>query len=112
MQVHSLLEKFNLSLDDLTEAERTTLFSWMADLSKNTLTIEGVKHHVTALVEAVQHELAGIEEPKHLFSWLFHRKRDVYLKARLKNYIMLRDFVTSPERAQKWIESQVATLQK
>jgi len=110
MQLQSLLEKTGLSLDDLNEAERKTLFSWMEDLSKNTLTVEGVKFHVSALVEAVQHDIAGIEEPKTLWGWLFQRKRDVYLKARLKNYVMLRDFVTSPERAQKWIEAQVKTL--
>lgn len=112
MQIQPLLEKFNLTFDDLNEAERKTLISWMEDLSKKTLTLEGVKFHVTALVEAVQHELAGIEEPKTLWGWLFQRKRDVYLKARLRNYVMLRDFLTGPERAQTWIETQVSSLRK
>lgn len=112
MEIQSLLERAGLTFDDLNKAERDTLFSWMEDLSKKTLTVEGVKHHVAGLVEAVQRELAGIEEPKTLWGRLFQHKRDLYLKARLKNYLMLQDFVTSPDRAQRWIEEQVKGLKR
>ncbi len=110
MHPKELLDKFNLKLDDLTEPERKTYFDWIQRLSKQQVTLEDVKAFVPRLIAAVNEELAGLSEPKHFWHLRFQRKRDLYLKARLKNLLMLNDFLSGPEKAQKWVEQQLSTI--
>jgi hypothetical protein len=110
MQAQQLLDKFNLKLDDLTEAERKTYFEWIDKLSKQQITLEDVKTFIPRLIADINEELSGLSEPKHFWHLMFQRRRDVYLKARLKNLLMIQDFLTAPEKAQKWVENQLSSI--
>lgn len=105
--IQDLLGKFNLGMDDLNGAERATLMEWLGKLKSRQLTLSDIQTHISGLISALERELSGLDTPTNLVAWMFRGKRETYLKARLKNYLMLQDFLLGPERAQKWIESQL-----
>jgi hypothetical protein len=106
----NLLEKFNVNYEDLNAAEKETLDQWQKALAQKQLTLEGVKDHVRSLIEAVDRELADVKESTSLWSFLFRRHQDIFLKARLKNYLMLYDFLTAPDKARKYIEQSLSNI--
>lgn len=110
MKVSDLLEKFNLGLDDLNSAERQTLNDWLGKLQTKQLTLPDVQTYIAAMISGIERELAGLEAPPSIVSWLFNNRRTLYLRARLKNCLMLQDFMLGPERAKKWIETQLANV--
>lgn len=112
MNIYQLLEKHNLKYEDLNAAERETLDQWRKGLETNQLTVEGIKDHVAGLIEAVQKDLMELKESTSLWTALFGWKRDFYLKARLKNYIMLYDFLSAPDKARKYLEQSLNQLTK
>ena len=97
----SLLDKFGIKYEDLNTAEKETLNQWVQALAKNELTLSGVKDYVKALIEAVERELATYDLP---------RNKDLFLKARLKNYLMIHDFLTGPDKARKYIEQSIQNI--
>jgi hypothetical protein len=97
----SLLSKFNLKYEDLTPVERDTLNQWMQSLSHKQLTVPIVTEYVRKLIEAVERELA---------TYNLSKEQDLFLKARLKNFLMLHDFLTAPDKAQKHIEQSLQNI--
>lgn len=106
----SLLERHGIKYDDLNAAERETLSQWHQMLAQRILTVGNVKDYVEQLIRAVEQELADVKESTSFWSFLFRRKKDIFLKARLKNYLMLYDFLTGPEKAQKYIEQSIQNI--
>ena len=53
------------------------------------------------MTESVEQELCEHELP---------RTKDIFLKARLKNYILLSDFLTTPDKAKKSLEQYLQGL--
>lgn len=87
--------------EDLTTAEKETLRQWTEALSQKTLTLEAVKDYVRALIESVERELANYN---------LNKTQDLFLKARLKNYLMISDFLSGPDKARKYIEQSVQNI--
>lgn len=112
LSLSQLLEKAGLSYDDLNSAEFDTAMQWAKTLAGKQLTIEDAKSFITQLIEAVEKDLSDLKESTSFWNWLFHRKRDIYLKARLKNYLVLQELFSGPERARKYIERQLENLKK
>jgi hypothetical protein len=108
--MQSLLEKFGVKYEDLNPAEKETLREWQKSLETRQITLEGVKDYVRNLVEAVERELADTQESTSIWSWLSHRKKDIFLKGRLKNYLMLHDFLSGPDKARKYIEQSLNNI--
>jgi hypothetical protein len=98
---NELLEKLGLTFDDLKPVERETLYSWQEAMSKNELTLEKVKIYINAMKSSVEQELT---DTKH------NTKEDLFLKARLRNYLLLEALLTSPEKAKEAIERQLAGI--
>lgn len=95
------LTKHDIKYEDLNPAERETLSQWYKTLESKTLSVVDVRDHVTNLIHAVENELADYKLPK---------EQDLLLKARLKNYLMLYDFLTAPEKARKYIEQSLKNI--
>lgn len=110
--LNQLLERVGLQYEDLNSAEKDTLKQWLEVLSKRQLTIEELKLYLRQLIEAVEKQLTDLSETTSFFSFLSNRKKDIYLKARLRNYLIISDFLNSPERAQKYIEQQLTNIKK
>lgn len=105
--LEELLAQFGLRREQLNPEEIATLSNWAATIP-NKLTLADVTVQLNALIEACERELA--EPPKDITAWLYRKRRQAHLIARLQNYLMLRDFITKPERARKFVEEQLKRL--
>lgn len=108
--LNQLLEKVGLKYEDLNSAEKETLRQWLEKVSQRQLSVEDIKTYIKQLIEAVEKQLADISETSSFFSLLSSNKKDIYLKARLRNYLILNDFLTAPDRAKQYIEQQLTHI--
>jgi histidyl-tRNA synthetase len=99
--IDDLLQKTGLKYEDLNVAERETLQSWMEALGKNQLNLESVKQYITSMKESVEQELTKTD---------LNTKQDLFLKARLRNYMLLEAFLSTPERAKKALDKAISGL--
>jgi len=96
-----LLKDKGLKYEDLNPVERETLHTWMEALQKSQITPERVKEYIGTMRDAVENELTKIGHES---------KQDIYLKARLRNYMLLDAFLTSPEKAKQQLERVLASI--
>ena len=106
----SLLEQHGIKYEDLNALEKETLQKWQQLLNTNELTLPAVKDFVAKLIEAVEREITDLKESTSFWTWIAAWKKDFYLKARLKNYLMIQDFLTGPDRARKHIEQSISNI--
>ena len=103
MTISDILKKFHLSYEDLNAAEKETLNNWLNKLNKTEIKPEDVKNYIREMISGVETELTEAD---------YHSKKDIFLKARLKNYLLLEAFLESPEKARKALEKQLANLKQ
>lgn len=96
-----LLEKVGLKYEDLSVVEKETLNTWMEALQKGQLSVEKIKGYIGSMREAVEQELAKAD---------LGSKQDLFLKARLRNYMLLDGFLTTPEKAKEQIENAISGM--
>ena len=96
-----LLEKLGLKYEDLNSAEKETLNSWYDALSKSQLTLESIKTYIATMRDSVEQELTKTDH---------NSKQDIFLKARLRNYMLLEAYLSTPERAKQAIEQQLSGI--
>jgi phosphomevalonate kinase len=105
--MEDVLRMFNLpsgtQFENLTSDEQNTLMEWMGSLKEQTLTVDKIRQYVTTMKEAVEQELTAYN---------LDMKQDMFLKARLRNYMMLEVFLTSPDKAKKNYEAALVNLTK
>ena len=110
MILDDLLEKRGLKFDDLTSEERETYLQMNEALSRGQLTLERLKEGIREMKEKVAEAL--VDEPEYLQVFIFRVRntRNLYLKARLKNYLLLDALLSTPERAQREVERQLTAM--
>ena len=96
-----LLQRFNLTYDELYPVEKEQLNTWMEALQKNELTLAKVKGYIGAMRESLELELTKVGHES---------KQDLFMKARLRNYMLLDAFLTSPEKARQAIERSLMNI--
>ena len=96
--IDQILERLNLRYDDLNAAEKETLHTWGESLAQNQLTVEKIKQYIATMRDSVEQELTKTGH---------NSKHDILLKARLRNYMLLEAFLTSPEKARKALEASL-----
>ena len=69
-----------------------------------------VSGYLKSLIEAASKELSELKESTSFWTYLYGWKKDFYLKARLKNYLILYDFLSAPEKARKYIEQSLKNI--
>lgn len=95
-----ILENFNIKdYDQLSSDEQSTIRSWVDNVEKSQITLEDVKLGITSMRQLVEAELVNCETTG---------RKDLYLKARLKNLILIETVLTRPERARAALDSYVA----
>lgn len=105
-----LLEKIGLKRDDLTSDEVTTLTQWATQLETRQMNIHDVESYIASMITSVEREL--FERPQTIVDILFRKKRHAHLMARLNNYMLLRDMLSSPAKARAKIEEQISRFKK
>lgn len=101
MNIDTLLEKVNLKYDDLTPDEKQTLNTWSEALQKGQLTVERIREYIVSMKQAVESEVTKTD---------LNSKQDLLLKARLRNYMLLEGFLSTPEKAQEQIENAISGM--
>lgn len=101
--IDKLLEKYNLKYEDLEKSERETLNTWLNALSQNELTVVKVKDYISSMRSQVEQELSTTG---------FNNTQDIYLKARLRNYILLEAYLSTPEKAKEALEKALMGIGK
>jgi len=99
--IDEILTKYGLKYEDLKPVEKETLNTWIEVLQKGELTLDKLKSYIGSMKEAVAMELS-----KHNLK----DKKDLYLKARLRNYILMDAFLTTPEKAKERIEEAISQI--
>lgn len=93
----------NLTYEELSEGERDTLLSMAENLTKGQLSLEDYKNYVQRMKYAVETELA-----KHDLD----PKQDLFLKARLRNLMLLEVFLLAPEKAKAAVDAAINTMKE
>lgn len=109
--MEELLTKLGIDRDTLKAQEIETLDRWAKALSVSQQTPVDVKNYINDMITAIEREAFGHDTPKTFTSFLFGRKRKRFLEARLYNYILLRDFLTAPDRARSYVEKHLKNLE-
>lgn len=107
-----LLQKYGLTRDTLNSMEKETLERWAQSLATDKIGVKEVQEYINQMITGVERELAGHDVPVGFTAWLFRGKRLRHLNARLYNYIMLRDFLTAPDKARSFVEKHITNLKK
>ena len=110
IDLDEILEKRGLSYDKLTAEEKETYHQMSEALNRGDLTLSRVKDSIAVMRSEVENDL--VEEPEYLQVFIFKVRnlKNLYLKARLKNYLLIEALLTSPEKAQRAIEQQLGAM--
>ena len=103
MTIEQLLESSGLKYEDLNSVEKETLNTWMDTLQKGQLSVEKIRDYINQMKDAVEQELTKSS---------LNSKQDLFLKARLRNYMLLQGFMTAPEKAKEGIENALSGMVK
>lgn len=111
--MHELLEKFKIDPDTLNDLEKETLDKWQKALAVQQLHIPDVKAYIDTMIESLEREITSFDNAPSTFAGIFfRRKKNRFALARLRNYVLLRDFLTSPEKARSYVEKQLSGFKK
>ena len=95
-----ILESFGIrDYEELSSDEQTTLRGWVEKVEKAVITLEDVKRGLLVMREIVEAELVKEET---------RGRKDIYLKARLKNLILIETILNRPERARAALEGYIS----
>jgi len=101
MIIDEILNKVGVKYDQLTIDEQETLHSWVGAVETAQMNSIKIKEYIASMKHSVSLELSTSKLGK---------KEDMYLKARLRNYILLEAFLESPEKAQKALDRAIAGI--
>lgn len=112
MNITEELESKGFKIEKLNAAEKETYFEMLNVVQQSQLTPEKLLGYITSMREAVEKEL--INEPEFLYIFIFkvENRKQVLLKARLQNYMLLEAFLSSPKRAEEQLKVMVGNLGK
>jgi hypothetical protein len=96
--IDELLEKMGLKYEDLSVAERETYNSMLVAVQKSELSIPKIKDFISSLKTTVENELTKPDVPD---------RQDLFLKARLRNLMLLDAMLSTPEKAKRALEDSL-----
>jgi len=108
---NEILRKYGLKFEDLNAVERETLNTMLQSIQKNEVTIDKIKQYIALMKDAVSQELEDEPEYIRILLFKFENKKQVFLKARLRNYRLLYSMLETPERAKKALHEALTNIQ-
>lgn len=108
--ISEILEKVGLKYEDLNQAEVATLTGWMQSIQQNNVSVDSVRTYIESMRDSVESEL--IDEPEFIYVLWFRvaNRKHLLLKARLRNYMLLIAFLSTPEKAKQALDKALASL--
>lgn len=101
--LESILKRINpdLEYEDLTEDERSTLLTMSESLQKGELTVSSFRDFISQMKYSVENELTKPDLDKN---------QDIYLKARLRNLMLIEAFLIAPEKVKEQVEKAINSM--
>lgn len=93
-----------LDVETLNYKERESYQKIIEQYKVKQLTIADMKEHITSALFSAIRELVEIDKTQD--------ERNIHLKARCKNYLLLLDMLTVPEVAEKQLNQALSKLEK
>ena len=110
MKLDDILFKMGLKFEELTPDEKQTYEKWLKILESRPLNIDDMKDGLEAMKQSVEIELVDTEELSRFIFFRYPNRKQIILKARLKNYMLLESFLNSKDKAKKALESRIESL--
>lgn len=110
--IQDVLKKYNTNIEELDKEEFDVFVKMLNVAEKKQLTIEKIKSSIQDLIRIVQKDIVDTPEVEYYFFGLFSResRKSVTLRARLKNYILIENIITTPERAKRMLDEAMENL--
>lgn len=99
--IDKLLDEQGLKYEDLNMVERETYKAMNFDVEA--IASGDLKQHIVEMKNSIALQLCDVDGEKD-------KQKDVILKARLKNYILLDAFLNAPAKAEKAIRDALKNL--
>ena len=103
-------KKLGISFEDMSVDEKETIHSMLELVQKTKMTPLKLRDYILTLRSMVEKELVKEPEFIRVFIFKFRNDRNIFLKARLRNYMVLESFLVSPEKAKEQVESFIDGL--
>ena len=103
-------EKLGVKIEDLNALEKETYFKMLESVKEKQLTPEKLHEYLVSMRDAVERELINEPEFIRIFLFRIENRNQILLKARLKNYMLLIDFLVAPKRAKETLESMMSNI--
>ena len=110
MSLTDKLEEKGIDIDKLNSVEQETYLKMLGEVQKAQMTPEKLKSYVSTMREAITNELIKEPEFNYIFIFKVANRKQILLKARLQNYILLESFLLSPEKAKQALEDMIANV--
>lgn len=124
IDVDALLKKKGLRYQDLSPEEQETLNSWLSALDRGQISVPVVREFVTKLKDQATETLSDMDDTPNdwltvlcfliplvgiIRKWYIDQKK-LLLVARIRNYVLLEAFLSSPEKAKRAIEKAINSM--
>ncbi len=96
--IDRILQKHGLKYEELEPGEIKTLDNMSAALASGALTIDVIKSGLQNMRDDIENELCNHN---------LDPNQDLYLKARLRNCLVIESLLTTPEKARDMMERQI-----
>lgn len=97
----SILENLGLKYEDLTKVERETLAGWVQNLEQSALSVDKIRDYIHTMRDSVETELTKTS---------LNTMEDIFLKARLRNYMLMEAYLSTPIKAREALDRALAGL--
>jgi len=104
MNTDDFLQKMGLSGEILSEAETKSLERRLEMLKQQGMTVERIKTNLEEMRDIIEMELIDTPEFNYIFLFKVPNRKQILLKARLDNCLLLLAFVSGPDKYQKALE--------
>lgn len=96
----TILEDVGLKFEDLNDAERKTYYEMLDSVKQSVMTPDTLLNYIQTMKFQVEQEL--IEEPEfnRVFIFKIPNRKQILLKARMRNYMLLEAYLLSPKKAE------------
>lgn len=99
------LDKKGLKYGDLTPEERQYATGLVNAIQTNALTIEKVREAIHGMKEAVERALVETDEFTYFLCFKWVNRKQVYLKARLQNYLLIEMLLSKPDKLKAQLDA-------
>lgn len=110
MNITQELENKGIKIEELNAEEKQTYFSMLEMVKKSQMSPEKLRDYIVSMREAVTKDLVSEPEFIRILFFKFENRKQIYLKARLQNYMLLESFLISPEKAEQQLRGMIDTM--